>query len=173
MTAWAAYTGKGQEFAVQEACEAIGVTCFVPRKVEVKRIRTRRRPDVFVTPYLPNYAFIWATDEQYHWLKDVKPVRSIMGIGPGSERLVRAFIDRVESDFAARMAQIEAGERVAEYNPGDLLEIIAGPFAGQLARFGRMIETSQDIFPSISANMDLMGRETRVKLDPLQVRKAG
>ena len=173
MTAWVAYTPSGREMDVQEAYEAVGLECHVPRRVDVKRAGNRRRPDVVVSAYLPNYVFIWAADHQYAWMKDVKHVRSIMGIGPGSERAVRAFISRVESDFAARMSQIEASERVAEYNPGDLLQIITGPFAGQVARFTRMVEGANDIFPSVFASMDLMGRETGVRLDPLHVRKAG
>lgn len=93
-----------------------------------------------------------------------------MGVNPASVPGVMAFIDRVERDFAARMAQIEAGERVHEYNPGDLLQIIAGPFAGQLARFQSIAEAGEH--PQIIAETDMMGQVARVMIDPLKARKA-
>lgn len=170
MTLWAAYTRTGQEFAAQEEAEALGVTAYVPRRVDLIRQGKRRRPDVVERPYLPNYVFIQATDEQWHWLRDSKHFRSIMGIPPASAPSVMAFIDRVERDFAARMAQIEAGERVSEYNPGDLLQIIAGPFAGQLATFRKVAEAADN--PIIIAETEMMGQIVRVTVDPIAARKA-
>lgn len=171
MTLWAAYVRTGKEFDAQEECEALGITCHVPRRVDMIRQGKRRRPDPVVKPFLPNYVFIEATPAQWHDLKDTKLIRTTMGIGEGNARLVHRFIAKVEADYAERMAQIEAGQRVDEYSEGDCLQIIAGPFTGQLATFRRIAEGA-GIFPEIVAELELMGQATRVRLDPLVARKA-
>lgn len=172
MTLWLAYATTAQELNAQEACEALGYTAIVPRKVEAVRRGKKRWAEAIVSPYLPNYVWVEGGPDAFYAIRDIKEFRgSAMGITPQSERGVRAFIERVERDFATRMAQIEAGERVAEYQPGDLLSEMTGPFAGKVARFRRMIESAYSLFPSIEAEMELMGRVVRVKMDPINVRR--
>lgn len=171
MTLWVTYARSGCEFAAQEECEALGIECYVPRRVDMVRQGKRRRPDPVVRPFLPNYLFIEATDEQWHWLKDSKHCRTIKNINEAEARLVHRFIARVEADYASRMMQIEAGQRVDEYEPDDALEIIAGPFRGMLARF-KAIAEGAGIFPEIVAELDLMGQATKARLDPLVVKRA-
>lgn len=168
MTLWAAYTRR--EFDAAEECEVLGIVAHVPRKIEMIRQGKRRRPDAVVRPLIPGYIFIEATADEWHMLRQTKHVRTLMGVGPLDERNVRAFIAKADADFAARMAQIEAGERVAEYNPGELLQIIAGPFAGTLARFKRIAEGA--IFPEVVAEAEFMGQAVTIRLDPLQAKKA-
>ena len=187
-----AYAITGQEFNAQEQLEAIGITCHVPRQVELVRKGKRRWPDPVVTPFLQNYLFIEASDEDHYAIKDCDLIRPTQMVVAGKiMRDVLTFIDRVESDYSERMGEIEElqarikrsdaseaevmaiRQRLAEYRPGDLLEIIAGPFAGQLARFGRMIEAAHEAFPQIEAEMEVMGMVTRTKIDPIAARKAG
>jgi hypothetical protein len=59
------------------------------------------------------------------------------------------------------------------YTPGDLLEVICGPFAGTVMAFGRMVERGAVMAPEIEATMTLFGRESTVRLDPLSIKKAG
>ena len=172
MTLWIAYATTGKELEAEEAIQAMGLDCIVPRKVEMIRRGNRRRPDVVESPFLPNYLFVWANPEEWYWLRDVKHVANIMGVSPQEERLVRAFIDRVQSDYTTRLAQIAAGERLAEYNPGDILEIMLGQFAGKTATFIAMVERAHELFPRIKADMEAMGRVVQVELDPLQARRA-
>jgi transcription antitermination factor NusG len=61
-------------------------------------------------------------------------------------------------------------QRVAEYKPGELLHIIAGPLAGQMATFIRMIERADETFPEIEASLTLMGREVKTRVDPIHAR---
>ena len=168
MTLWAAYVRR--EFDAAEECEALGITCYLPRKVEMIRQGRRRRPDAVIRPYLPGYLFIQATAEEWHMLKATKHIRTLMGIGPNEARRVMAFIDRCEAEYTARMAAIEAGERVSEYAEGDTLEITLGPLAGTLARFKRIAEGA--MFPEVVAEAELMGQVVTIKLDPLAARKA-
>ena len=168
MTLWAAYTRR--EFDAQEECEALGITCYLPRKVELIRQGKRRRPDAVVRPYLPGYLFIETDAEGWHMLKATKHIRTLMGIGDKEARRVMEFVDKVEADYTARMAKIEAGERVSEYAEGDTLEITLGPLKGQLARFKRIAEGA--MFPEVVAETELMGQVVTIKLDPLAARKA-
>lgn len=169
MTLYAFYTRR--EFDAQEEAEALGLTCYVPRRVDMIRQGKRRRPDPVVRAVLPNYVFVETDAHGWHMLKDSKNFRSWVGIGPNEARRVMAFIDRCEADYLARMAQIEAGERVQEYNPGDVLEIIGGPLTGQLARFRQTIERGM-LFPEVVAEVEMMGQIVPVRLDPLNARKA-
>lgn len=171
MTLWAAYVRTGKEFDAQEECETLGITCHVPRRVDMIRQGKRRRPDPVVKPFLPNYVFIEATPAQWHDLKDTKLIRTTMGIGEGNARLVHRFIAKVEADYAERMAQINAGERVSEYAENDLLEILEGGFREKLLRFSRVAEGANG-FPIVLAKAELFGREVEVPLDPLIVKKA-
>lgn len=168
MTLFAYYTRR--EFDAQEEAEALGITCHVPRRVDLIRQGKRRRPDAVIKPYLPGYVFVETDADGWHLLRQSKHLRTWMGIGPSEARRVMEFIARVESDFAKRMAQIEAGERVSEYAPGDLLQIIAGPFAGQLARFQRIAEGA--IFPEVVAETELFGQAVTIRLDPLAAKRA-
>ena len=130
----------------------------------------RRRPDPVVKPFLPNYIWIEATPAQWHALKDTTLIRTTMGIGEGNARLVHRFIAKVEADYAERMAQIEAGQRVDEYSEGDCLQIIAGPFMGMLARFKAVAEGADH--PIVVAELDILGQATKARLDPLVVKRA-
>ena len=168
MTLYAFYTRR--EFDAQEEAEALGLTCYVPRRVDMIRQGKRRRPDPVVRAVLPNYVFVETDAHGFHMVRQSKHFRSWVGIGPNEARRVMAFIDQCEADYQARMAQIEAGERVQEYNVDDVLEIIQGPLVGQLARFKRIIE--KGVFPEVVAEIDLMGQAVTIRLDPLAARKA-
>lgn len=171
MTLWVCYVRAGKEFDAQEEAEALGVACYVPRRVDMIRQGKRRRPDPVTRAFLPNYVFVEATDEEWHWLRGSKYLRTIRNITEAEARVVHRFLARVEADYQHRMAQIEAGQRVDEYNEGEALEIIAGPLAGMLATF-RGIAEGAGIFPEIIAEAELMGQAVTVRLDPLAAKRA-
>jgi len=190
MTQWIAYVPTGQEFALVEDCEALGITAVSPRKVEAVRTGNRRYPEPRVTPYLGNYVFVTATAEEWHWLKDIKYVRDIMGVIPQWEPKVRDFCDTIERQYHARMTEIdravavmrnreaskearrEALKVMQAYTPGDLLEVICGPFAGQIVAFGAMVERSSSKLPEIEVSLNGLQWGT-MRMDPLHVRKVG
>lgn len=192
MTLWLAYVPAGAEFDLVEDCEVLGITARVPRKVEAVRTGNNRWPEPRVTAYLPNYAFVEATAEEYYWLKDIRYVRDIMGIPPGKPAdKIEEFIQAVEAQFAVKNQEIEqamktlrnreaskqarreAIKAMQSYQPSDLLEVIVGPFAGTIMAFGRMVESAARLTPEIEATMTLFGRKTSVRLDPLHVKKVG
>lgn len=190
MSMWVAYVPAGMEFALVEDCEVLGVEAIAPRNVEAVRTGNRRWPEPRVTPYLPNYVFVEASAEEWHWLKDIRYVRDIMGVVPQDARKVRAFIETIEAQYTARMAEIdrataimknreatkeqrrEALKAIQHYQPGDLLEVITGPFAGQLVRFGAMVERAASKTPEIEVALDGLQWGT-MRVDPLAVKRAG
>lgn len=190
MTMWLAYVPHGAEFDLVENCEVMGITAIVPRKVESVRTGNKRWPEPRVTPYLPNYAFIEASDDEWHWIREVKYVRDLMGVAPGWRPRLQAFFDAVEAQYTVRMAEIENAQKVMRsreatkearrealkviqsYQPGDLLDVITGPFAGQVAAFGAMVERAASLTPEIEVTLQGIDWGT-VRLDPLAVKKAG
>ena len=171
MTLLLAYAAR--EFDAQAEAEALGIACIVPRRVDLIRQGKRRRPDRVITAAWPRYIFADCTPEQWHDLTSIKGLRSVTWVPDKEAQSIRKQANAIERAFLQRMAQIEAGERVAEYEPGHILQIVSGEFAGQLAAFTRMVERADEMFPQIEAEMAMMGRAVRVKLDPLYVRKAG
>jgi transcription antitermination factor NusG len=144
---------------------------MVPRRVDMLRKGFNRRAEPVISAYLPNYMFFRSGNEGWHWMKGSKTVRTVMGVSPGNAALVDQFIERVETDFAARMAQIEAGQRVDEYEPGDLLQIVTGPFAGVVASFKRVAEGAS-MFPELVVETQLFGQAVTVRVDPIAARRA-
>lgn len=190
MTRWIAYVPAGQEFALVEDCEVLGISAIAPRKVEAVRTGNKRYPEPRVTPYLPNYVFITATADEWHWLKEIRYVRDIMGIVPQWESKVHDFCATIESQYHERIAEIDQAAAVMKdreaskearrealkvmqhYQPGDLLEVILGPFAGQIVAFGAMVERAASKLPEIEVALQGMAWGT-VRVDPLAVRKVG
>lgn len=168
------YAKATKEFEVQDALRDMGIAACVPRKVEAKRVPTKRRPVPVTTPYLRNYVFIECSAEQWHDLAGVKHLaKTTVFVSKGEVKLLRAFIDTTEAEYLDRMGAIEAGQRVEEYSPGDMIEITGGPLAGQLARFRRIVESAHDLFPRLRAEGELFGQSVTVDVDPIHARKAG
>lgn len=156
--------------AAAEECEALGITAYAPRRVDMIRQGKRRRPDPIISPAWPGYLFADITEEQWHWLADTKHCKTLMWI---PDRVARMILDRIaviEAEFHKRMAQIEAGERVWHFDPGDLLDVIEGPFVGHVAIFRKMAEAGATV--RVKAEVELFGHMVPVDIEPLHVRKA-
>lgn len=168
------YAKAGKEFEVRDAIQALGITASVPRKVEAKRVGKKRFAEAIIEPYLGNYIFIECDAEQWHQLPDVKHMaRTTVFVSRGEAKHLRTFIEGIESDYAKRMASIEAGHKVQEYQPGDEVLITDGPLAGRLAKFKRIVETSRDPFPRLKVQGEMMGQEVTMDVDPIHARRAG
>ena len=170
---WMAYAKSGKELEVKDALAEDGITAHCALKVEMKRVGKRRRPDVFVEPLLPNYLFIECTDEQYLVAIGTKHLASTMTMVPaGDKASVMRFIGRAQDAFSERMAKIDAGERLDQFQVGDLLDVLEGPLAGLVATFRGIVDRDRSIFPVISADVEFMGGVVRAEIDPISVRAA-
>lgn len=171
---WIGYARSGKEFEVQQAIRDLGITCHVPRKVEGIRRGKKRWPEPMTTPFLPNYVFLDCTADDYYRLTSVKFLAQTKRMVPETERrLVQRFIDATEADYARRMDAIEAGQRVEEYQPEEVLRIVGGSLGETLGRFKRLVETAHDQYPILEVEVEMFGRPTRTKVDPINARKVG
>lgn len=177
MNVYLAYITTGKEFEVRDKLTERGIACWIARKVDLVRRGKRRRPDVVVSPYWNNYAFVTLADEDWHDLRD----RPVKHLAPTMHPLRRddlkefaALRSSNDEAYTHAMRTIESATKaeLAEYRRGQAIKPISGSFADTLLRFRRIVESAHDLHPMIEAEMDLMGRVVRVKVDPLDVRAA-
>lgn len=195
MTLYAIYTPAKQELATEKAITDLGIRAECAKRVDLVRQGYRRWPDIVKSSLLPNYVFAWLTAADWHEVVKVKTVRDLMGIGPkwGAraeewlasvngeyraklaeyERITKILEDRDTSNAHKRKAWKEARAAVAEYKAGDSIRVLDGPFEGFLARFRRMVEDANAIHPQIEVDLEIFGRTSIVRLDPLIARKIG
>ena len=168
---WLAYAKARQELEIADAIREKGAGAWVARKVELYRAPTQRRWQPRTEPFLPNYILVTCSDETWHALRDVKGLAGTMM--PVSAAVYRRdfapFMARVDGDYSARMARIEAGERVEAYEVDTVLELIGGPFAGMMGKFRRLVEAEQ--FYKVRLELALFGGTRELDIDPLHVRK--
>jgi transcription antitermination factor NusG len=170
---WIAYARAGKEFDTAEAIRALGVECWCVRKVEAKRVGKKRRPEAVVSPYLRNYLFLDCAPEKYLAVVAVKNLAATMqAVGQTEARHVMRWIEARQAEYDHRQAQIDAGERLAEYQDGDQLEILRGPLAGKFATFRRIVERDHELFPRAEVEADMLGGKRRTDVDILDLRRA-
>lgn len=184
---WVGYAKAKHEAEVVEAVKALGAHARYARQIDAVRRGNQRWAEPVVEPVLPNFVFIDVDDATWHRLRTVKFLAHTLTRIPSGElrrtprnkdgtllpeRGVLPFLEAADADFEARRAEIEAGVRVSEYQPGDVLQILGGPLSGHLARFRRIVETAHDPFPRIKAEAEVMGRIVSVEVDPINARRA-
>lgn len=171
MTLWIGYARSGREFDVQAALAEIGVKAWVAKKIVAKRSGKRRYADAVTVPYLPNYVFIEATADQWHKLSCIKHLSPTTTAISSRDTGLDAFKARLDAAYEEDAARVAAGEAVSEFSDGDSLDVIGGPLSGVLVEFRRVVEA--DPFPMIEGEAEVMGRTATVKLDILDVKRAG
>ena len=164
------YARSGKEFEVADALTALGADVWCGRKIEWVRTGKKRRPEPKETPALPNYLFARMTPEQFYAALAVKFLARTMaplsaGSMVGFERFARSVDQRYQADDKMRR---NAEIPLSQFQPGELIQIIGGPFADLTGTFRGIVEHAHDIHPRIQ--MDLGG--VPVTLDPLDVRRA-
>jgi transcriptional antiterminator RfaH len=134
-----------------------GFETFLPMVEE-----THRRADAFITktvPLFPGYIFVALDVTQGLWRK----VNSTYGVS----RLVAfgsaptPIPDELIVAFQQRYAQGDEEEPMSPFSPGDQVRVASGPFAD----FAAEIETI-DPDRRVWVLMELMGRQTRVAVEP-------
>lgn len=172
MTYILAYTRHGAELETAEAITTIGAFAVAPRKVDLIRLPKQRRPQIVESAFIANYIFAAMTAEQWHQCRaDRIAFTTCRAISPGEWPRVQAFCARIEQDYQHRMAQIEAGNRLSEYAPGDLLEILGGAMVGRMAEFRKLHEGRVPMIEAQVQGLELLGRPVTVMLDPVNARR--
>jgi len=176
MTTWVGYAKANCEMQVQADARALGIIADVALKIEGIRKGKQRWPEAVTSPVISNYIFFRCTDAQWHDLRHVKNLSATMRPVPDrtAARQITPFLTLAAIEYDARKAALDAGERVAQYQDGDALMIMAGKLTGQLVTFRAMIEAGDNGFPSVIGELPgtIGGKAMQLRLDPLNVRRA-
>ena len=171
-------------------------------KIEFERRGKQRTAEPHEYPAIHNYIWLRPTHEQVQHLSNVRFLGStfhflgkhavadlgrFQGEIEAKEQEARAIIaeqqraleiakdkartaESKRAEMAAQRAMINAS--LAEYNVGDRIIIRDGVLAGEMATFKRLVQGAMDVFPFVEAEMEILGRITPVKIDPIAVRRA-
>lgn len=164
------------EWAVQQQLERLGIEAHAPEKITFRRSGKNRLAEPRHDVCLPGYVFMAVPDRRYFRLVEVDGLGMVMPIhGWEVMHHVKPFIKEAEEKAAEARDIIARNDRVrmAEYSPGAALVVCSGPLEGQEVKFRRVVEGASAPHPEIEAEMEIFGAVTRVKLDPLDVKKAG
>lgn len=119
------HTKPRQEAVAFSQLQRQGYPCYLP-KIRIERIR-RRKAEIVVEPMFPRYLFVQldSSDQGKSW----SPIRSTLGVS----QLVHfggqaARVDDRLIDLLCQREHVMPTE--AMFNPGDLVVIADGPFAG-------------------------------------------
>ena len=163
------------EFAVERQLQDMGLTAWTPRKITFMRRGKKRHPEPVIEPYLPGYVFADIPAQAFHEALQARGAFSTtLHLSQGSFAAVRAFQSRVEAENAEANRIIAANDRAAmvQFNPGDALEILAGPFAERLVKFRRMVMAGNPAVPQVEWETDMLGQMVRGTVDVLDVKAA-
>lgn len=199
---WLGYAITGKEFVAMEDLTRFGIDHWRGVRIEFERRGKQRTAEPHEYPALRNYIWIRPTLRQIRFLSDVRFLgRTFHMMPPATVDRFRVFCGEVEAreaearkiiaaqEEAKRVAQERARSAesrqaalaakkalikasIAEYKAGDQIIIRDGVLAGELATFKRLVQGAHDLIPYIEAEIELMGRSTLLKVDPLAVRRA-
>jgi transcription antitermination factor NusG len=164
------------EFAVQKQLEAMGIESHVPYKIGFTRSGKQRYAEPTTEVLMPNYIFADIPAHMYATAMGCNGLaRTMQAVHPSEvQRQLQPFFAKCEDNNAEAMRIIEAGDRAAmcQFNPGDPLEILSGPFKGMIAEFGRMVQSARDPWPMVEGEAQILGQAVKIKADVLDVREA-
>lgn len=166
------YAKSGKEFEVEQSLRDLGISVWCGRVIESKRIGKRRKAEYHEMPKLPNYMFMDLTEHTFYDAAEVKHLYPFFfALTSLDLRDLGTFKREVEADYAEADRARRRGEKiVAEYQPGEAVMAVQGPFREKLMRFRRVVENSEPI--QYEMETELFGRVTRVHADPLDLRRA-
>lgn len=197
-----AYAITGKEFVAMDDLTRYGIDHWRGVRIEFERRGKQRTAEPHEYPAIHNYIWLRPEPEQMRHLSGVRFLGSTFHfLGPraitdlqrfqreveAKEAEARAIIVEQErameiakdkaraaeskrAEMAAQRAMIKAS--LAEYAAGDPIIIRDGILAGEMATFKRLVQGAKDVFPFVEAEMEMLGRITTVKIDPLAVRRA-
>ena len=197
-----AYAITGKEFVAMSDLSRFGIDHWRGVRIEFERRGKQRTAEAHEYPAIHNYIWLRPTHQQMQHLSRVRFLGStfhflgkhaiadlmrFQGEVEEKEAEARAIIAEQEramqlaqdkakaaeskqAEMAAQRAMIKAA--LAEYNAGDPIIIRDGVLAGEMATFRRLVQGANDVFPFIEAEMQMLGCVTKIRIDPLVVKRA-
>lgn len=160
----------GREKAVRDDLAALGVWAWLPVEIRHKRFQGCSEPQISERPRWPGYVFAHLTAEQFFEARSIKHLHAtkLQLMPQEAQSLARAH-DAISAENDRVRREIEAGQApVVQYEPGDALEILDGPFADRLATFACIVRRSGEYRLSLAID----GMRLPVEVMPGHVRPA-
>ena len=130
-----------------------GYEVYIPR-IREQRVRRHRRVEV-VAPMFPGYAFV-SIALQWHTARWSIGVLGLIMNGTAPARVPDSIIDDIRR--RERNGAVEL-PKPSGFKPGDKVQILGGPFAGQLAIYAGMKPHER-----VEVLLSLLGSQQRVTL---------
>lgn len=171
--AYVAYAATGWELDVEAALSNAGFETWIGRtKVEQIASKAKRkgpRIECIERPSLPNYFRLDLDDAEFYdvhrgglYTPDGRNVRQYL------YKSMMTLTRKGVQEFEAFQRKIEQMGVISELEAGRMIELVGGPFAGQLAVFRRICEGGN----AVEFEMDLMGRIVSGKAKAEQIKAA-
>lgn len=158
----------GQERKVVEDIEAIGAWAWISEEITHKRFPGCSEPQVSRKPSWPGYVFANLDGNQFCAARSIENLHQTkLQLCKNEAMMLIRDVGRIEERNARVMRQIEAGQIVMDYSPGDSLEILNGAFADRLASLSSIVKRNGQYI--LSLNVD--GSAFPVQVDPADVRR--
>lgn len=140
-----------------------GVVSFMPRR-EVTQ-RRRGRMERIRRPLFPGYLFVRVPPRTLPWrtVNSTFGVSRLIGFGAAGPAQVP---EALMAGLFARVGPGDAFVPAPDLRTGEEVRIVAGPFAGLLARIESIAEPER-----IHALLDIMGRSVRAEVTPADLER--
>lgn len=157
----------------------IGAVALVPREVIIIPAKDGKPERIDYRPLLPRLMFLACTEAQWHQFQTQRiygpagilpPIRREFDLLPVHWAGLQAFAARAEMECAYRIGCHEAGKKVANMRPGDIIRMIEATIGDvDLAgRLGKVVRTERGKV-HVQTDVELMGKRVVVRLDVGQI----
>lgn len=176
---YAINTTRNKEFEVEEVMQALGLYPWVPRRRASRYIKEKREAIAYDVAYVPK--LIFSVIPAIYW-PDVTGIKHVIGKPVPLSRLdiegdrsrdapgLKQFKAAVEAEYADAKRREENSMYQCQYEPGQALEMLSGPFDGFRAEFQGVIRRAHDDYVRLRVAVEIFGRETVTEVDPDKVR---
>lgn len=178
MTYYAINATRGKEFEVESELTEMGLHPWVPRQLASKYVKEKRSVVWYDRPYVGKLLFSIIPAVYF---RDVFKLKHVIGKPIKLNRLdiegdpsrnapgLKDFQAAVREEYEDMQRRKENSEYRCQYEPGQALRILDGPFADQHAVFLKAIRQAHDEYHKLRLEMAIMGRKATVELDPDKV----
>lgn len=176
---YAINTTRKREFEVEQAMKDLGLRPWVPRRRDSRYIKEKRSAVGYDVAYVPK--LIFSVIPAIYW-PDVVKIKHVIGKPCPLSRLdiqgdasrnapgLMQFRDAVEAEYADALRREANSLYQCQYEPGQALELLSGPFDGFRAQFQGVIKRAHNDYVRLRVALEVMGRETMIEVDPDKVR---
>lgn len=171
---YAINTTLNKEFQVEQELQDLGLPMvWCPRILHGEYVKQRRNFRWYDKAYISKLLFAVIPAIYY---SDAIALKHVIGKPLELNRYdckeLVVFRLRVEAEHKDAERKQANSEYKCQYEPGQALEVVGGVFSDKSAIFRGLVEKSHDEYAKLKLELELMGRQTFVEIDPDMV-KAG